>query len=128
MHVYTKGEIQCRCQRCQHGDADRLHLQHPGTGDSHTGQTTLTLVVDRARIHIDEKIVEAFRERGGHVMSILKMPANAAKRMSVSTQQCPLSRLERGHQKAQLLLDTRTQTEQTNATEKKNPNLFNTLA
>jgi hypothetical protein len=42
----------------------------------------LTLVVDRARIHNEEKVLEAFRERGGHVMSVLKMPTNAAKRMS----------------------------------------------
>jgi hypothetical protein len=42
----------------------------------------LTLVVDRARIHSEEKLLDAFRERGGHVMTILKMPTNAAKRMS----------------------------------------------
>lgn len=42
----------------------------------------LTLVVDRARIHNEDKILDAFRERGGHVMSILKMPPNAAKRLS----------------------------------------------
>ena len=39
-------------------------------------------MIDRARIHNEEKIFEAFRERGGHVMSILKMPAHGAKRMS----------------------------------------------
>jgi hypothetical protein len=32
----------------------------------------LTLVVDRATIHSEEKILEAFRERGGHVMNIIK--------------------------------------------------------
>lgn len=42
----------------------------------------LTLVVDRASIHQEEKILEAFRERGGHVTEIMKMPTNAAKRMS----------------------------------------------
>lgn len=42
----------------------------------------LTLVVDRARIHHEERIVEAFRERGGHVMKLLKMPPQAAKRLS----------------------------------------------
>lgn len=42
----------------------------------------LTLVLDRASIHNEERILEAFRERGGHVLEILKMPANAAKRLS----------------------------------------------
>jgi hypothetical protein len=42
----------------------------------------LTLVVDRARIHNEEKVMEAFRERGGHVTQLLKMPPMAAKRLS----------------------------------------------
>lgn len=42
----------------------------------------LTLVVDRARIHDERRIMEAFRERGGHVMQLLKMPPQAAKRLS----------------------------------------------
>lgn len=42
----------------------------------------LTLVLDKASIHSEEKILEAFRERGGHVTEIMKMPLNAAKRMS----------------------------------------------
>jgi hypothetical protein len=42
----------------------------------------LTLVVDRARIHNEEQILQAFRERGGHVMEILKIPAMSAKRLS----------------------------------------------
>jgi hypothetical protein len=42
----------------------------------------LSLVVDRARIHSEERILEAFRERGGHVTNIMKMPPNAAKRLS----------------------------------------------
>lgn len=42
----------------------------------------LTLVVDRARIHNEERVMEAFRERGGHVTTLLKMPPMAAKRLS----------------------------------------------
>jgi DDE superfamily endonuclease len=42
----------------------------------------LTLVLDKASIHSEEKILEAFRERGGHVTEIMRMPPNAAKRMS----------------------------------------------
>lgn len=42
----------------------------------------LTLVVDRARIHNEEQILQAFRERGGHVMEILKIPSMSAKRLS----------------------------------------------
>ena len=42
----------------------------------------LTLFVDKARIHNEDKILEAFKERGGHVMDIVKLPTNAAKRMS----------------------------------------------
>lgn len=42
----------------------------------------LTLVVDRANIHNEEEILTAFRERGGHVLQVLKMPTNAAKRLS----------------------------------------------
>jgi hypothetical protein len=42
----------------------------------------LILVVDRARIHNEEKVMEAFRERGGHVTQLLKMPPMAAKRLS----------------------------------------------
>jgi hypothetical protein len=42
----------------------------------------LTLVVDRARIHNEEKILDAFKERGGHVLTVLKMPPSAAKRLS----------------------------------------------
>jgi hypothetical protein len=42
----------------------------------------LTLVVDRARIHSEERVMEAFRERGGHVQQLVKMPPEAAKRMS----------------------------------------------
>lgn len=42
----------------------------------------LTLVIDKSRIHHEERMMEAFRERGGHVMSIIKMPTQAAKRMS----------------------------------------------
>jgi hypothetical protein len=42
----------------------------------------LTLVVDRARIHNEERMMEAFNERGGHVMQLLKMPSTAAKRLS----------------------------------------------
>lgn len=42
----------------------------------------LTLVVDRARIHNEERVMEAFRERGGHVTQLLKMPPMAAKRLS----------------------------------------------
>jgi hypothetical protein len=42
----------------------------------------LTLVVDKARIHNEERVMEAFRERGGHVMYFIKMPTQAAKRLS----------------------------------------------
>jgi hypothetical protein len=42
----------------------------------------LTLVVDRSRIHHEERVMEAFNERGGHVQQLLKMPATAAKRLS----------------------------------------------
>ena len=42
----------------------------------------LMLVVDRARIHNEEKVMEAFRERGGHVTQLLKMLPMAAKRLS----------------------------------------------
>ena len=42
----------------------------------------LTLVIDKSRIHNTEKMMEAFRERGGHVMDIIFMPTKAAKRMS----------------------------------------------
>jgi hypothetical protein len=42
----------------------------------------LTLVVDQSRIHNEERIMEAFQERGGHVMQLLKMPPQAAKRLS----------------------------------------------
>jgi hypothetical protein len=42
----------------------------------------LTLVVDKARIHNEERVLEAFKERGGHVMTLLKMPSKAAKRLS----------------------------------------------
>jgi hypothetical protein len=42
----------------------------------------LLLVVDQARIHNEDRIMEAFQERGGHVMQLLKMPTKAAKRMS----------------------------------------------
>lgn len=42
----------------------------------------LTLVLDRARIHNDERILQAFAERGGHVVYIEKMPPQAAKRLS----------------------------------------------
>ncbi len=42
----------------------------------------LTLVLDRARIHSEERLLEAFAERGGHVLSLLKMPPMAAKRLS----------------------------------------------
>jgi hypothetical protein len=45
----------------------------------------LTLVVDRARIHNEERVLDAFNERGGHnchVTQLLKMPTQAAKRLS----------------------------------------------
>lgn len=42
----------------------------------------LYLIVDRAGIHNEEAIMDAFRERGGHVVYLLKMPAGAAKRLS----------------------------------------------
>lgn len=42
----------------------------------------LTLVVDRAAIHNEERVMEAFRERGGHVQQLVQMPPEAAKRMS----------------------------------------------
>ena len=42
----------------------------------------LTLVVDRARIHNEERVMEAFQERGGHVRQLLKMPPTSAKRLS----------------------------------------------
>lgn len=42
----------------------------------------LTLVVDRAAIHNTETILDAFRERGGHVLEVLLMPPMAAKRLS----------------------------------------------
>lgn len=42
----------------------------------------LTLVIDRSRIHNEEQMMEAFDERGGHVMQVLKMPPMAAKRLS----------------------------------------------
>ena len=42
----------------------------------------LVLALDRARIHSEEGILEAFSERGGHVMQVLKLPPNAAKRLS----------------------------------------------
>jgi hypothetical protein len=37
----------------------------------------LTLVLDLAAIHNEERTMEAFRERGGHVMQLVKMPAQA---------------------------------------------------
>ena len=42
----------------------------------------LTLVVDQSGIHNEEKVLEAFRERGGHVQTLLKLPTTAAKRLS----------------------------------------------
>jgi hypothetical protein len=42
----------------------------------------LTLVVDRASIHDEEGIMDAFKERGGHVLTLEKMPPMAAKRLS----------------------------------------------
>lgn len=42
----------------------------------------LLLVLDKAGIHSEEAILQAFRERGGHVMELLKMPTQAAKRLS----------------------------------------------
>lgn len=42
----------------------------------------LTLVIDRSRIHNVDKMIEAFNERGGHVMNIIMMPPKAAKRLS----------------------------------------------
>jgi hypothetical protein len=42
----------------------------------------LTLVVDRARIHNEKEVLEAFKQRGGHVLQLLKMPSMAAKRLS----------------------------------------------
>jgi hypothetical protein len=42
----------------------------------------LTLIVDRSSIHNEEKVLDAFKERGGHVMSLEKMPPMAAKRLS----------------------------------------------
>jgi hypothetical protein len=42
----------------------------------------LTLVVDRSRVHNIERMMEAFKERGGHVMDIILMPSKAAKRLS----------------------------------------------
>jgi hypothetical protein len=54
----------------------------------------LTLVVDRARIHNEERVMEAFRERGGHVTQLLKMPPLAAF-TPLSARQLPLSRVER---------------------------------
>jgi hypothetical protein len=42
----------------------------------------LTLVIDRARIHNIEAMMDAFRERGGHVTDIKLMPTKGAKRMS----------------------------------------------
>jgi hypothetical protein len=42
----------------------------------------LTLVVDRSSIHNEAKVIDAFKERGGHVMGLEKMPPMAAKRMS----------------------------------------------
>jgi hypothetical protein len=42
----------------------------------------LVLVLDRSGIHNEERILEAFRERGGHVTDILFMPTQAAKRLS----------------------------------------------
>jgi len=42
----------------------------------------LTMVVDKSRIHNIEAMMDAFRERGGHVMNIILMPTKAAKRMS----------------------------------------------
>jgi hypothetical protein len=42
----------------------------------------LILVVDRSRIHHTDRVLEAFSERGGHVQNVLKMPPNAAKRLS----------------------------------------------
>ena len=42
----------------------------------------LTLVLDKACIHSEEAILQAFRERGGHVCELMKMPTQAAKRLS----------------------------------------------
>lgn len=42
----------------------------------------LTLVIDRSRIHNVDRMLEAFNERGGHVMDITMMPSKAAKRLS----------------------------------------------
>ena len=42
----------------------------------------LTLILDRAAIHNKEKLLEAFNQRGGHVLDIIYMPTQAAKRMS----------------------------------------------
>ena len=42
----------------------------------------LTLVIDRSRIHHVDRMLEAFNERGGHVMDITMMPSKAAKRIS----------------------------------------------
>lgn len=42
----------------------------------------LTLVLDKAGIHNEQAIMTAFQERGGHVMELLKMPTQAAKRLS----------------------------------------------
>jgi hypothetical protein len=42
----------------------------------------LYLVMDRSRIHNEEAMMEAFKERGGHVVYLLKMPPMSAKRLS----------------------------------------------
>jgi hypothetical protein len=42
----------------------------------------LYLVMDRSRIHNEEAMMDAFRERGGHVVYLLKMPPMSAKRLS----------------------------------------------
>jgi hypothetical protein len=42
----------------------------------------LLLVLDKSGIHSEERILEAFRERGGHVQEVLKTPPMSAKRLS----------------------------------------------
>jgi hypothetical protein len=42
----------------------------------------LTLIVDQSSIHSEEKVMDAFRERGGHVMYLEKIPPTGAKRVS----------------------------------------------
>lgn len=42
----------------------------------------LILLMDKSQVHNEQQILDAFRERGGHVMEVWKLPTNSAKRLS----------------------------------------------